>query len=107
MILFTTGMAQFRAIADITLQADGQIIVAGEGYWGYNAGFAIARYHANGTLDTTFNGTGLALVDLGEGVDQAVVGPQVQLHDLRPPARAEQRAPRSLDAFMVRPTRSG
>ena len=39
----------------IAIQSDGKIVVGG--YPGY-ANFALARYNSNGTLDTSFNGSG-------------------------------------------------
>src|SRR5438067_6010552 len=42
----------------IAQQPDGKIIAAGYSSNGSNDDFALARYNANGTLDTTFNGTG-------------------------------------------------
>ena len=45
--------------AAVALQADGKIVVAGVSAWdGANPTFALARYNANGTLDTTFGGDG-------------------------------------------------
>ncbi len=49
---------------------DGKIVLAG-----YNnsvaSDFALARYNLNGTLDTTFNATGLITTALGSNVDEA------------------------------------
>src|SRR6266481_3841361 len=48
----------------VTMQSDGKIVVAG---W-FNASnndFAVVRYNANGTLDTSFNETGKAAADFG------------------------------------------
>src|SRR6266496_299928 len=48
----------------VTMQSDGKIVVAG---W-FNASnndFAVVRYNANGTLDTSFNETGKATADFG------------------------------------------
>ena len=42
----------------VAIQADGRIVVAG-GHWnGANGDFLIVRYNSDGSLDTTFNGTG-------------------------------------------------
>ena len=49
----------------IALQADGRIVLGGFAFSGTSFDFALARYHSNGTLDTTFNGTGKVLTDLG------------------------------------------
>lgn len=72
----------FRAfnITDLALQTDGKIVAAG---WattvylsvpGYNEAFVAVRYNANGTLDTSFNSTGVAITRLSTGsytTDQA------------------------------------
>ena len=45
----------------VTVQADGKIIVAGQGFGiGTSNDFAVVRYTANGTLDTTFGPGGTA-----------------------------------------------
>jgi uncharacterized delta-60 repeat protein len=50
-----------------TLQADGKILVAGStDVSGMDWDFALVRYNADGSLDTTFNGTGQARADIGE-----------------------------------------
>jgi uncharacterized delta-60 repeat protein len=58
-----------RAVA---IQPDGKLMVAGEtvvprpGYPGFvQFDFALARYHADGTLDTTFDGDGKVNTDFG------------------------------------------
>lgn len=43
------------------IQTDGKIIIIG---YNENAGGVITRYNANGTLDTTFNGTGRQFTDV-------------------------------------------
>ena len=54
-------------IFSMVLQGDGKILVAGQSR---DSDFAVVRYNTNGTLDTTFHGTGKVTTDLG-GVDQA------------------------------------
>src|SRR5438093_711468 len=50
----------------VAAQRDGKIVVAGNAFIdGNNNDFGIVRYNANGTLDTTFNGTGKATADFG------------------------------------------
>src|SRR6185436_10098366 len=44
--------------ADLALQTDGKIVVVGDTVSAGVSRFAVARYHTNGTLDTTFNSTG-------------------------------------------------
>jgi uncharacterized delta-60 repeat protein len=48
----------------IALQPDGKILVGGRISSSVGEGFALARYHPNGTLDTSFNIDGLVLTDL-------------------------------------------
>lgn len=49
----------------VALQADGKIVVAG---FSYNSdgvhSFAVVRYHPNGSLDTSFNGTGKVITPI-------------------------------------------
>ena len=56
----------------MAIQTDGKIIAAGSA--GVDASgnmdFAIARYNSNGTLDSTFNDTGIVKTSLSEGWDQ-------------------------------------
>lgn len=52
----------------MAVQKDGRIIVAGQ-VLASNYNFAIARYNTYGTLDTSFNSTGIVKTDLGNGDD--------------------------------------
>ena len=47
----------------VTLQPDGKIVAAGLA----GGDFALARYHVNGSLDTSFSGDGLVTTDFGRG----------------------------------------
>jgi len=47
----------------LALQPDGKIIAAGYAFNGTNNDFALVRYHANGSLDTSFGGDGLVMTD--------------------------------------------
>ncbi len=56
----------------IAIQADGKILLAGRAFQsGTFTDFAVARYNSNGSLDTSFNGTGRVTVDFGSSTDQA------------------------------------
>lgn len=46
------------------LQADGKILVAGAASDAPNGNVGIVRYNTNGTLDNTFNGTGIVSTDM-------------------------------------------
>lgn len=49
----------------VAIQADGKIVVAGQGNDGSNRFFALVRYNTNGTLDNSFNGTGIVTTPVG------------------------------------------
>src|ERR1051325_5285566 len=51
------------------IQGDGKIIVAGQTWNGSNYDFAVVRYNGDGTLDTSFNGTGMVTTAFGSGTD--------------------------------------
>jgi uncharacterized delta-60 repeat protein len=56
----------------MTIQSDGKIIVVGEGSFGtFNWDFAVVRYNTNGTLDTTFGGSGIVITQLTVNYDGA------------------------------------
>ena len=62
------GWDQANAIA---LQTDGKILVAGSSNNGINDDFALIRYNANGSLDTTFDDDGKVITPIGVGTDYA------------------------------------
>jgi uncharacterized delta-60 repeat protein len=49
----------------VTLQPDGKILVAGTSSGSFDGNFALARYHVNGTLDTSFDTDGKLTTDFG------------------------------------------
>jgi len=52
----------------VAIQSDGKIVAAGyngNGPNGNSAAFAVVRYNTNGSLDTTFNGTGKVITPIG------------------------------------------
>ena len=55
-----------RALA---LQSDGKILVAGYSYNGSNNDFALVRYNANGSLDSTFDADGKVTTAIGSSND--------------------------------------
>src|SRR5204863_6580834 len=64
---FSGGLEEVSAIA---LQADGRIVAAGRrtgptDVEGLAADFALARYNANGSLDSTFGANGRVITDFG------------------------------------------
>ena len=56
-------------LSAITLQSDGQIILAGFTSDGMHSNFAIARLNANGSPDNSFNGNGKQVTDFGSSDD--------------------------------------
>ena len=61
----------FNAALGVVLQADGKIVAAGYAFNGSNHDFALARYHANGTLDAGFGAAGTVTTAIGSGNDLA------------------------------------
>ncbi|HSK72655.1 MAG TPA: FG-GAP-like repeat-containing protein [Pyrinomonadaceae bacterium] len=62
--------ANFGSATDIALQADGKIITAGLTNWVFstsNSDFTVARFLPNGSPDTSFDGDGLAIINLFTG----------------------------------------
>ena len=60
-----TGLTNFANA--IAIQADGKVIAVGVG-----DGMVVLRYNANGTLDTSFNGTGRAAQTAGDALGVAI-----------------------------------
>ncbi len=58
----TTDFGSGDAANAVVLEGDGKIVAAGRGAGG---GFALARYRANGSLDSTFSGDGEQTTDFG------------------------------------------
>lgn len=54
------------------VQGDDKIVVAGTAQGGANQDFALARYTANGTLDSTFDADGIATTNFGGSDDNNV-----------------------------------
>ena len=61
-------------VKSVAVQSDGKIIAAGSSHDGSTFGFALTRYNANGSLDTSFNGTGQAITP-GGGVTSVAIQP--------------------------------
>ena len=59
----------------VALQSDGKIVVAGSSYNGANYDFALVRYQANGTLDTTFGNGGKMITPVGGSDDSGGAWP--------------------------------
>ena len=73
----TGGFAQAPASADfgaVALQSDGKILVAGVGNSLTDTGFAVTRLNTDGSLDTSFGGSGTVITNLGSpNVGEAIL----------------------------------
>lgn len=58
-------------LLSIALQADGKILAAGRTNSGAQLDFALIRYNANGSVDNTFNDSGLVVMSTGATVEIA------------------------------------
>ena len=59
---------------DVLIQADGKVITVGQTPWAYSSGGAdilVIRYNSDGSLDTSFGGTGIVKTDFNGGDDGA------------------------------------
>ncbi|MFN3564715.1 MAG: WD40 repeat domain-containing protein [Burkholderiaceae bacterium] len=65
---FGSGTDEAYALA---LAPDGKIVAAGRSHNGMNYDFALARYNADGSLDTTFGSGGKVVTAIGAGTDEA------------------------------------
>jgi len=66
---FFTGSQDF--VDSIAIQPDGKIITVGLVDKGSNNDFGLARYNTDGSLDTSFGGTGKVTTDFGGSADSA------------------------------------
>jgi len=62
----------------VAIQSDGKIVVAGNGYTGFDSDFVAARYNTDGSLDNTFNFDGKLFTDFSGGLDD--IGNAVAIH---------------------------
>src|SRR4029450_4467005 len=70
--LVSTDFGGGEGGSGVAVQADGRIVVAGSG----DGDFAVARYNADGSLDTSFSGDGKQTTDLGGSDDGRAVAIQ-------------------------------
>ena len=59
------GVPLYGGASGVALQSDGKIVVSGTSYVSGGYHFTLFRYNPNGSLDTSFNGTGTATADFG------------------------------------------
>jgi uncharacterized delta-60 repeat protein len=62
----TTDLGFNDLAYSLIVQPDGKILVAGETYNGSSWDFALLRYNADGSLDTTFDSDGIVTTDLND-----------------------------------------
>jgi uncharacterized delta-60 repeat protein len=76
----TTNFSRASDLATgVAIQANGKIVAAGTaGSTEFSGKFALARYNANGTLDTTFSGNGKATTDFTPGEQDVAFGVAIQ-----------------------------
>src|SRR5262249_13154175 len=73
LVITDVGGGGFTEAWAVVLQSDGKIIAAGDRY-GSNEDFALVRYNANGTLDTSFGTGGIVTTDLQSGSNDEIHG---------------------------------
>ena len=69
---FTDMGANFDTAFDVVIQPDGRIVVAGVAEHNGQADMAVARYLADGTLDSSFDEDGKVVTNLGSAFDRAL-----------------------------------
>jgi uncharacterized delta-60 repeat protein len=70
--IVTTAVAGFSAATSIALQADGKLVLAGLCSDTGNNDFCALRYNADGSRDTSFNGSGAVISAVGSSSDEAL-----------------------------------
>src|SRR4051812_4671717 len=71
-VVTSSFSTRFDIAEDVLVQPDGKIVAGGwsnQGRTSYD--FLVARYNADGTLDTSFGSGGRAATDFGGGADEA------------------------------------
>ena len=66
----TTDFGGSSVAYSIAIQSDGKIVVAGSAYNGSNNDFALVRYNADGSLDTSFGTGGKVTTPIGMSSDR-------------------------------------
>jgi uncharacterized delta-60 repeat protein len=75
--MVTTAFSGNSGASAVVIQADGKIVAAGHTFDPFVSAFAIARYDADGNLDTSFGSGGRVTTDLGGSdgaADLAILG---------------------------------
>ncbi|MBK8812729.1 MAG: VCBS repeat-containing protein [Acidobacteria bacterium] len=67
-----TSVGSDRSYANsVALQSNGKIVIGGYSHVGSSTDFSAVRYNSDGSLDTSFNGTGIVITPVGNVSDQA------------------------------------
>ena len=61
----TTAIGTSNGASALAIQSDGKLVAAGSSYTGTQDVFALVRYNTDGSLDTTFNTTGIVTTAIG------------------------------------------
>jgi uncharacterized delta-60 repeat protein len=110
LVPFDLGGGKNDTARGVALQPDGRIVLVGTAErQAPNYDFAMARLNANGSLDTTFNGTGKQTVafDLGGGNDDEATGVTLQAGGKIVVSGFAQTGPTNYDFALVRLTANG
>jgi uncharacterized delta-60 repeat protein len=75
--IVTTAFGNANEVISVALQSDGKIVAAGYSNVGGNYDFAVVRYNANGSLDTSFGEDGVVTTDVGNH-DQIAMSVAIQ-----------------------------
>ncbi|MGD9562114.1 MAG: PxKF domain-containing protein [Pyrinomonadaceae bacterium] len=67
----TDVLSSIDEARSVAIQPDGKIVAAGRSYSGSNYDFALVRYNADGSLDTTFDTDGKVTTDILSSTDEA------------------------------------
>ena len=71
-IVHTRLTNAYDGASSVAIQADGKIVVAGSRYGDAGgSSFAVVRYNTDGSLDTSFNGTGIVITSVNSAQDYA------------------------------------
>jgi uncharacterized delta-60 repeat protein len=86
-----TSFGEDAAITSVLVQSDGGIVASGKTAASFSSaaagqlGIAVARYNSNGSLDTSFNGSGKTLVTLtGQSATSNLLHPSNVTRDITP-----------------------
>ncbi len=68
-VVITSVGSVGSSVRAIAIQTDGKIVAVGSSFDGLTDDFAVARYHPNGTLDTSFDTDGKVTTAIGSSIE--------------------------------------